>query len=483
MALFQKLFAGRQSPFIIITAAVVVWLLCLPLFQDGMFIDGIQYAAVARNLARGIGSFWNPVLAQNSVAGLNSFHEHPPLVFFIQSLFFKVFGLNNIYPERIYCLFTFLLTALFIALIWRKIFNGEPVGQLWWLPVFLWIIMPIVFWAYANDIQENTMGVFTTAAIYLFLAAVGTSSLWRTPNFYGGCFSVLLAVLCKGVPGLFPLVFFLVYWLCLKKISFRSALVYSLLSATLLAAAAFVILQNNQASQALHTWFFDRMLKRISSDPVAHGHFYILEGLFTEQLPAIIAVALALVVFRWRQISNQVKRGYVALFILLGLAASLPLMLTLVQRNFYFIPALPMFAIAWALLFADGLNHAIGQLQQMPKLKNAITAFALIGLLAGIITTTLLAGRIKRDKDVLHDVYAFKRIMPENSFVSVTSDIMWVNWSFRCYMMRYNAISFSEQDTCQYFIANTSEKAPDKFEPANIQLQHFRLYKAKQTRP
>ena len=208
-----RLITGRQSPFIIITAAVVVWLLCLPLFQDGRFIDGIQYAAVARNLARGVGSFWNPVLAQNSVAGLNTFHEHPPVVFLIQALFFKVFGLNNSYPERIFCLFTFLLTALFIALIWRKIFAGQTMRQLCWLPILLWVVMPIVFWAYTNDIQENTMGAFTTAAVYLFLIAVSSGRALRTIYFYLGCACVLFAVMSKGVPGLFPIGFFFVYWL------------------------------------------------------------------------------------------------------------------------------------------------------------------------------------------------------------------------------------------------------------------------------
>jgi hypothetical protein len=479
MNLYQKLFLGRQSPFIIIAAAVVVWLLCLPLFQDGMFIDGIQYAAVSRNLALGVGTFWNPVLAQNSVAGLNSFHEHPPVVFFIQSLFFKIFGFKNIYPERIYCLFTFLITGLFIALSWRKLFVGQSTRQLWWLPVLLWIIMPIVFWAYTNDIQEDTMGVFTTAAVYFFLVAVNSRSVLLSVNFYLGCFCVLLAALCKGVPGLFPIVFFFIYWLSLRKIDFKSVVIYSLTAGLFLSAAVFIILQNPVAKEALHTWFFDRMLKRISSDPVEQSHFYILEGLFTEQLPAIIAVALALIVFRLKQVKNEIDRRTVVLFLLLGLAASLPLMLTLVQRNFYFIPALPLFAIAWALIFADGLNRAIDDLEERLKYRNAITVFAIAALLAGISFTIYSAGKIKRDKEMLQNVYTIKMIVPDNSFVSVTSDIMWMNWSFRCYMMRYNSISFSDKDTCSYFIAYPTDKIEDKYVPVEAPLHMMRIFKSK----
>jgi 4-amino-4-deoxy-L-arabinose transferase-like glycosyltransferase len=429
-----------------------------------MFIDGIQYAAVSRNLALGVGSFWNPELAQNSVAGLNTFHEHPPLVFFMQSLFFKVFGLHNIYPERIYCLFAFLMTATFIGLIWRKFFEGKPLKQLWWLPVLLWLVMPVVFWAYTNNIQENTMGVFTTAAVYFFLCALGSGSPLRSIKFYMGCVGVLLAVLSKGVPGLFPLTFFFIYWISLRKINFGQAFAYSLGTCLLIVAAVFIILQNPTAKDALHTWFFDRMLKRISTEPVEKNHLHILIGLFTEQLPAIFITAAASFIFRLKRIQNRFSPGYVSLFLLLGLAASLPLTLTLVQRNFYFVPALPMFAIGWSLLIADGVNRVTDYLNESPKLKTLLTALAFFALLTGVTTTILLAGKIKRDKDMLHDVYAIQKVIPENSFVSVPSNIMWLNWSLRCYMMRYNSISFSDKDTCNYFLSYPGDKLPDNFE-------------------
>ena len=480
MNLFQKIFLARQSPFIIASAALVVWLLCLPLFEDGMFIDGIQYAAVARNMARGVGTFWNPVLAQNSVAGLNTFHEHPPLVFFIQSLFFNVFGLYNIYPERIYCLFTFLITGAFMALIWRKIFEGATTVSLWWLPIALWIIMPVVFWSFTNDIQENTMGVFTTAALYFFLRSVTTGAVLRSPSFYLGCICVLLAGFSKGVPGLFPITFFFIYWLSFKRISLGSMIVYSISVLLLLSVAVFIILQNPVAKETLHLWFFERMLRRISSDPVENSHFHILIGLFTEQLIALGAVIIMLITFRARQVKNEISRGHVILFLALGLSGSLPLMLTLVQRDFYFTPALPAFAIAWALLIADGLIIMVEQLNQVPRWRNMVTAIASIALITGIAASAVEAGKTKRDKEILHDVYTLQRLVPENAFVSVTPNIMWWDWSFRCYMMRYNSISFSDKDTCAYFIVRNSTRVSDKFYPIDIPLHQYRIYRKQQ---
>ena len=133
------------------------------------------------------------------------------------------------------------------------------------------------------------------------------------------------------------------------------------------------------------------MLKRKSDDPTENSHFYILTGLFTEQLPPLILTALALLIYKTKKASNQINKGYFILFLLLGFAGSLPLMLTLVQRNFYFIPALPLFAIAWALLIADGLNNDFNQLNQQHKLKHGITIFAGLALIAGVATTTVFA--------------------------------------------------------------------------------------------
>lgn len=43
--------------------------------QRGMFGDGLLYAAIAKNLAHGVGTFWAPVLSSTTYA---PFREHPP---------------------------------------------------------------------------------------------------------------------------------------------------------------------------------------------------------------------------------------------------------------------------------------------------------------------------------------------------------------------------------------------------------------------
>src|SRR6056297_2471132 len=107
----------------------------------GMFMDGTIYAAISRNLADGLGSPW----ALHFSEGLFPvFREHPPLVFWIQSLFFRVLG-DSYLTERVYDLVVVLTTAGLIIALWRRLTAGRGLDSLaayWWLPLLLWWSCP-----------------------------------------------------------------------------------------------------------------------------------------------------------------------------------------------------------------------------------------------------------------------------------------------------------------------------------------------------
>jgi len=66
------------------------------LWSDGMFLDGVYYATISKNLSNGIGSFWNLCFSESS----GVFNGHPPLAMGLQSIFFSLFG-ESIYIERV----------------------------------------------------------------------------------------------------------------------------------------------------------------------------------------------------------------------------------------------------------------------------------------------------------------------------------------------------------------------------------------------
>lgn len=72
------------------------------LVREGMFMDGTIYAVLSRNLAEGIGSFWYLEFTRDPLV---VFHEHPPLVMGLQSLFLKSVQIVSMQSACIPCLF------------------------------------------------------------------------------------------------------------------------------------------------------------------------------------------------------------------------------------------------------------------------------------------------------------------------------------------------------------------------------------------
>ena len=158
----------KKSLFWGLTISFFIGLLVPILIQDGMFLDGVTYSSISKNLAHGIGSIWKPHYTKVLYP---VFYEHPPLVFGIQSLFFKILG-DGMYTERIYTLITAIFTLLGIVACWRLVFKQHPMQEYSWLPVLLWITVPLIFWSYKNNLLENTLSVFTLFSVYFIFRSL-----------------------------------------------------------------------------------------------------------------------------------------------------------------------------------------------------------------------------------------------------------------------------------------------------------------------
>lgn len=141
------------------------------LWSEGMFLDGVYYATIAKNLSNGLGSFW----FLPSIASSDVFHGHPPLAMGLQSIFFSIFG-DSIYIERAYSLFTFLITGFFIHLIWKEVMGGKY-SSYSWVVLFFLAIIPLNGWACSNNLLENTMNIFVAFSVFFLIKNIRTNDL------------------------------------------------------------------------------------------------------------------------------------------------------------------------------------------------------------------------------------------------------------------------------------------------------------------
>jgi len=84
--------------FSLFTLAVFIGLLLPVLLKDGMFLDGVTYSCISKNLANNIGELWKPHYTKTLYP---AFYEHPPLVFGIQSCFLDLWVMVYIPKEYI----------------------------------------------------------------------------------------------------------------------------------------------------------------------------------------------------------------------------------------------------------------------------------------------------------------------------------------------------------------------------------------------
>lgn len=467
----------RLNGFHWLTLALITALVVPVLIQDSMFIDGLQYACVSKNLANGQGTFWHPyVNATWMKAGSNDFLEHPPLVYGIQSLFFHLFG-NSIYTERIYSFFTCLASAFFIAKIFRLIVPDQE-KNMTWLPVALWIITPVAYWAYQNNIQENTTGIFCLASVYFVIRSQSAEKKNAYLFLSLAAATSFAALLCKGVPAAFTLIVLPVYFLCFSLRNWkRFFLQYSFFLGTLALLSWSIIYLNPAAYDSMRFYITDRLLQRVHDEPTVSSRWFILLQLGLE-LVWMIGVALILFLVRRKHLGMNEQKPFILFFLLIGLSASLPLLLTLVQRGFYLVPSIPYFALALSVWLAPMIS---GWSDRIRTKKHFALSGAIVFAMVMSLSVIVFSPRTSRDHAYLHDVYLMGPQLERGEIVNGSQDL-YNTWQLHFYLTRHYDVSVQAgKENAQHWIIKKQETPPNDsmWNQVPLKTQELRLFERK----
>ncbi|MBD78408.1 MAG: hypothetical protein CL840_05780 [Crocinitomicaceae bacterium] len=445
------------------------------LVQQGMFMDGVLYASVAKNMAEGYGSFFEPRFSEVGIAESPIFYEHPPLVFGIQSLFFRLFN-SHFLSERIYSFTTLLVTILLFRALWKEVsFHIKGIEKMDWLAIFIWLTIPLVYWGYQNNAQENTMGIFTMCAALFTIKYLFRSK----PKLYwpilAGIFT-FLASYSKGVPGLFTLGIIPIHFLVFRNHSIKKYLSSFLIIACTLALCYLAIFAYEPAREHLLNYVNLRLLGRITEYPTVHSRFVILERIFWELIYVAALAALILFLLRKRLkefnwVSSQ--KRFIIFFFLIGISASAPVALTMVQKGFYILPSFPYYAISIALLVAYGLQSRLQTIKNEKKVSNVFTIINVVTFVTIIGISYSLYGKFNRHETRLKTVEQIKKHIPERSTIGIYHNL-WEDWEFQCYMIRYGTYSLNYRKLQDYHL--TQDSVPNGYTLIE-QLPKYQLYR------
>jgi hypothetical protein len=419
-----------------------VGLLSLPrLVSEGMFGDGINFSALAKNLAEGRGTYWAPWFSHFHwlpYVRTDAFYEHPPGLWWIQSWFFKILG-NHWSTEKIYCFVVLVLTIWMMNSLWKTVFKGDSLKlSLAWLPIFLWYLIPTINWGIPNNMLEVTMSLCCLAAVLGVAKANNAQndvhfSLWMV---FCGLLTTL-AFCVKGVVGLFPLAvpFFLIH-----QQTFRRNLLGLL--PTLVFALLFGAMWSNAPARNFWTvWFETQVASSIAGtremgDKAWLGYLNLPVLSFFELLPAA-CITLLLHWLSRKYKNEQENKSYIGWFFLIFAAAYFPLLVSIKQKMYYAVPSLPyltMAAVAFIAvpvfsLFQKWINAPVGF-----KYIKGITWALLTGLL---LFTPTKVGKKVREKHVFETMNAMTPIFPDGGVFYIDSVSM-EDFVYHSYFMRYH---------------------------------------------
>ena len=422
----------QTLPFYFFTAGVFLIIVCQHIFSNGMFLDGLIYSTVSKNLANGLGTFWNPHFTATCFP---DFHEHPPLAFGIQSIFYKILGESRLI-DKIYSLVTVVIVGYIILRIWKTL--GYKYG---WFPLFIWVVTPTVFWASYNNLLENTLTIFTSLSI-LFYLKNQKSEKWFFILLSG--FVLVLGFLTKGFVAFFPWTFPFLLWLFLRqKSSGKMAMDSAKLITFTIAPLLLLILLFPAVRLSLHKYFDNQVLGSLRNSVTVDSRFYIIKRLFSELIPAAVLCILILVRARIRKspeilLTEYFKKSLV--FVCLGLTGVLPIMISMKQSGFYIIPVYPFFAIGAGILVYPFIDSYFIQMNYESKwfLIFKWTGYCLF--FVGFILSLYFYNHFSRDKSKIKDTYTIISEIPQGSVINISPD-MFEDWSLHAYFARLKNIS------------------------------------------
>ena len=418
------------------------------LMRLGIHGDGLEYGTVARNMADGLGTFWRPYL-EDFIHPV--FHEHPPLVFWIQSLFFRLFG-DGPYLENFYGCLAGLVTLGCMAWFWQRVrrdFGLTAIGN-WW-PMLLMVPLPL----FTYTLQTNRI-----VATYIIFAILPTYAAYRsvTAGKHTVFFSLMsgaliyLGFIAKGPVALFTFALPAIAWLTLKSKLSKAVL------STILAIFAFTIILFSvfylfPDSQDFWKGFWKAQIMASLENQRAPGdtHWYLVERWAAEMaVPLFIAVvlmALNRVSLREIQFSRQAW-----FFLLIGLASSLPFLISMRQHNRYIFHSYPFYVLSLAFATDSVAAKMEALLGAKPKFKTAVGLIAVIFFTAGLASMLYEKGRVRGREPFFYDIYLQKIELPQRTTISACPEAMILNdWLFAD-MMRFYKNSLTPAMGQEYLI-------------------------------
>ena len=375
---------------------------------EGFFFDGYLYSALGKHAATN-GRWLVPFLSDSHYA---NFDQHPPFLFMIMGIFFKIFG-SSFTSARIFgSLWTFFSLMLMLWIIYRK--NGSRNNLLYFIGISFLLNIDLIKKSRFPGLDAPLMFFFTACFITFFMIYSHLRIKQKSVSFFywllfGALFGV--ALLIKGPPALFipfgififlilkkDLKFLMTSWLPWFALIF-GCLIFSLWPIALKLNGSFYIFERYFDNQ------FVRTLVKGRGKTSVNYLTYVKQLFVTSIIPTVFAI-FGFYKFRKKISKNDIFDSFFLLCASWFLAVLIPMSFMAHKYSHYLLPLYPPLSF----MAAYGINELRVNIQ-----KKIINVFSVLLIIVNFIFLIFPVGiKTKRSVDLINlkKIIELKSIKP-----------------------------------------------------------------------
>jgi hypothetical protein len=474
--------SSRKTWYPLWLMSIALLLLCilLPLLRQGMFLDGVVYAAIAKNLSLNHGSIWQPFY---SATLFPTFYEHPPLALYLESLVFRLCG-PAFLAENLYSFCMILGQFTLIAWYWLHT-EKRPAYHLAWV-LLIWLLIPLNTRIFTSNMLESTLTLFTLCASLLLL----TESKHALTHFIRILFAsiaMLLGFLSNGPTAFFPLAIpFVAFMLNPKPQALFNASKNTVLLLVTLASVftAFYLLVPEALDNTL-AYLKSQVIPSVIGDRTQvftgwkHGHIFYLyfRAICNLSVFSLLCMSIAALLQRqsiWLAIKQACKQKQFLVFFYISLIAALPVGFSHRQAFNYIAQSAPYLTLAGVYLNYPAGLIILKHCQRSSVLQKMLQAGSLILLIFAVGFTIRNYSGFNRDEALLQDVKILIPYLHQETIVSA-SDTIYEQWISAAYFSRFSMLGLEKSAQQKFYLARNNETLPLGYSPVNLDLQYYSL--------
>ncbi len=434
---------------------VLIW---QPVWQQGLFMDGLIYSTIANNWHLGMGSWEEPHF---STFIYPTFPEHPPLMPFMLKLLFDVLG-NSFWVEKLFSFLSVIPTVLGITLLAKHFkLSWSTIG----LALFFYITTSSISWGLQSNMLENWLSPFCLFSVLFFLKFTQTNK-WQTLVL--SSLFLILACLTKGPVALFPLAVFAAQTLSVRFVSFGKSLKQGLLFVGVFIFLFSTLLLIPSVRNNLINYWNAQVVSALSGAREVTGHWVVPMALLKEQILAI-AFALISAITAFAKKRKPIFSSHSIFYLLMGLLASLPLIISPKQHSFYIIPSIPFYALAFATFVIENFSWGTPQWLNKVAIGFSIVSGSLLFL------PIFVSKPYFRDSSLFKDLTSIQEKLPNETVYFVKREGV-LPWSVIGYLKRFNNMDCTlEASQATYGIVYAKHPVPEGWSTLDLPLNELRV--------